>query len=46
MLICVTQQSKETKATYVHTQIQLGIDLFNFFVFCFFAFYFVFLFFV
>ena len=45
MLVCVTptlrtQQPKETKVTYMHTQIQLDIYLFNF---LFFAFYFVFL---
>ena len=33
MLVCVTQQPKETKVTYVHTQIQLGVALFNVFVF-------------
>ena len=40
MLVCVTptlrtQQPKETKVTYMHTQIQLDIYLFIFFVFCF-----------
>ena len=41
MLVCVTptlrtQQPKETKVTYMHTQIQLDIYLFNFlFFFCF-----------
>ena len=46
MLVCViptlrTQQPKETKVTYMHTQIQLDIYLFNFLFF--FVFYFVFL---
>ena len=40
ILVCVTstlrtQQPKETKGTYMHTQIQLDIYLFNFFVFYF-----------
>ena len=48
MLVCViptlrTQQPKEIKVTYMHTQIQLHIYLFNLFnfcfLFCFFAFY-------
>ena len=45
MLVCVipilrTQQPKETKVTYMHTQIQLDIYLFNFlfFIFVFFLF--------
>ena len=38
MLVCVTptlrtQQPKETKVTYMHTQIQLDIYLFNFLFF-------------
>ena len=38
MLVCVTptlrtQQPKETKVTYMHTQIQLDIHLFNFLFF-------------
>ena len=48
MLVCVTptlrtQQPKETKVTYMHTQIQLDMYLFNFFVFLFFVFLFCFL---
>ena len=40
MLVCVTptlrtQQPKETKVTYMHTQIQLDIYLFNFLFFIF-----------
>ena len=40
MLVCVTptlrtQQPKETKITYMHTQIQLDIYLFNFLFFIF-----------
>ena len=39
MSVCVTptlrtQQPKETKVTYMHTQIQLDIYLFNFLFFC------------
>ena len=49
MLVCVaptlrTQQPKETKVTYMHTQIQLDIYLFNFLFFFVFYFFLAFLF--
>ena len=48
MLVCVTptlrtQQPKETKVTYMHTQIQLDIYLSNFLFFLFFIFVFFFI---
>ena len=46
MLVCVaptlrTQQPKETKVTYMHTQIQLDIYLFNFLFFILFSCFFI-----